>query len=47
MVTLEQCRKILNTGKRRYTDSEIMDIRDFLYRLAELQVESEKEKLND
>lgn len=41
MVTLELCKKILNSGKRKYTDSEIKDIREFLYRMAELQIESE------
>lgn len=44
MVTLELCKKILNSGKRKYTDSEIKEIREFLYRMAELQIESEKEK---
>lgn len=44
MVTLEICKKILNSGKRKYTDDEIKDIREFLYRMAELQIESEKEK---
>ena len=44
MVTLELCKKILNSGKRKYTDIEIKEIREVLYRLAELQIESEKEK---
>lgn len=46
MITLEKCKKILNSGKRKYKDSEIKEIRDFLYRMAELQIESEKEKSN-
>ena len=44
MVTLELCKKILNSEKRKYTDIEIKEIREILYRLAELQIESEKEK---
>ena len=46
MVTLELCKKILNSGKRKYADCEIKEIREFLYRMAELQIESEKEKNN-
>lgn len=41
MITLEQCKKILNNGKRIYTDNEIKEIREFLYRMAGLQIESE------
>ena len=47
MVTLELCKKILNSGKRKYTDIEIRNIRDFLFRMAELQIESENENNND
>lgn len=47
MVTLEQCKKILNSGKRKYTDSEIKEIREFLYRMAELQIECENDKDNN
>lgn len=44
---LELCKKILNSGKRKYTDSEIKDIREFLYRMAELQIECENENNSD
>ena len=47
MVTLELCKKILNSGKRKYTDIEIKKIREVLYRLAELQIESENDNNND
>ena len=47
MVTLELCKKILNSGKRKYTDIEIKEIREVLYRLAELQIESENENNSD
>lgn len=34
---LETCRKILNAGDRKYSDEEIIRIRDYLYRLAALE----------
>lgn len=47
MITLEQCKKTLNSGKRKYTDIEIKEIREILYRMAELQSESENDNNND
>ena len=32
--------KIINKGKRKYTREEAKTIRDFLYNLAKLQIES-------
>lgn len=32
--------KIINKGKRKYTREEVHTIRDFLYILAKLQIES-------
>ncbi len=34
---LEICRKILNAGDRKYSDEEIVRIRDYLYRLATIE----------
>jgi len=45
MVTLELCKKILNSGKRKYSDTEIKEIRKFLYSMAEMQIEIEKENI--
>lgn len=42
MITLEQCREILNKGKSKYNNEEIKMIREYLYLLAELQIENEK-----
>lgn len=42
MVTLELCKKILNSGKRKYSDTDIREIRKFLYSMAEMQIEIEK-----
>ena len=32
--SLEHCKKILNKGEKQYTNSEVLEIRDFLYKLA-------------
>ena len=41
MLTIEQCTKILNqNGNVRYTKDDIKAIREFLYIMAQLQVES-------
>jgi predicted nucleic acid-binding Zn ribbon protein len=42
MITLEKCKEILNKGKRKYDNEEIKLIREYLYLLAELQMENEK-----
>ena len=42
MLTLEQCKKILNDGsKRKFKDEEVKQLREYLYQLAELQLETE------
>jgi hypothetical protein len=43
MLSLNECKQILKNGKRKYTDDEVKQIREFLYALAELQLENEKE----
>lgn len=35
-VSIERCRKILNKGDRKYSDEEIIKIRDFLYTMSEI-----------
>ena len=43
MLTLEECKKILNDGSnRKYKDDEVKQLREFLYQLAELQLECNK-----
>lgn len=44
MITLEQCKQILKKEKRKVSDEEVKLIRDYLYQLAELQLESEEKK---
>lgn len=46
MITLERCKEVLNTGKKKYNNDEIKEIRDYLYFLAELQIEVENNKYN-
>ena len=42
MLTLDECKRFLNTGERAYTDEEVKQIREYLYLLASLQVEADK-----
>lgn len=42
MLSLEVCKKILNKGKKKYTDEEIKLIREYIFFLAELQIENNK-----
>ncbi len=46
MIPLEQCAKILNAGKEKYDKEKVKIIRQYLYLLAELQIENEKNNIN-
>lgn len=46
MLSIEYCKKILNKGKRKYTDEEVKQIREFLFLLAELQLENDIYMIN-
>jgi hypothetical protein len=46
MLSLEECKKILNNGKTKYKDEEVKQIREYLYMIAELQLENESESEN-
>lgn len=39
MLSIERCKKILNKGDRKYTDSEVKEIRELLYKLAHTEYE--------
>ena len=43
MLNLETCKKLLNNGKKKYTDEEIKQLREYLYMIAELQFENQNE----
>ena len=45
MIPLEQCATILNKGKKKYDNEQVLIIRQYLYLLAELQIENEKIEL--
>jgi len=38
VLTLDYCKKILNKGKRKYSEEEIKNIREYLYFIGELQL---------
>lgn len=46
MLGLEESKKILNAGDRKYTDEEVKQIRDYLYTVARIQVDMENGKFN-
>jgi hypothetical protein len=43
MLSLEVCKKILNSGKTKYKDEAVKQLREYLYMIAELQLENENE----
>ena len=44
MLNLKECKKILNTNEKEYSDDEVILIRDWLYRFAEIALEVTKVK---
>ena len=46
MLSLEESKKILNAGDRKYTDEEVKQIRDYLYTVARIQVDMENRKMS-
>ena len=36
--TLEKCRSILGKGGKKFTDTQVLAIRDYLYTLAEIEL---------
>lgn len=47
MITLEQCKKILNGKERKYKDDEIKIIREYLYLIGGLQLEIENNEFKN
>lgn len=47
MLPLETCAKILNNEKKKYSNEEVKQIRDFLYKCAELELENNKINKNE
>lgn len=46
MLSIAECRKVLNVKTEQFTDDEISKLRDFLYLIAEIEVEH-IQKLNN
>ena len=44
MLSLDICKKILNKENKKYNDEEVKLIREFLYQLAELELENDDKK---
>ena len=42
MIPLERCKKILNKGKRKYSEDEIKEIRNYLYFIGQIEIENNK-----
>jgi hypothetical protein len=40
VITLEQCKTILNQGQRKFNDREIKEIREYLYFIGQLELET-------
>lgn len=47
MLSLIESKKILNAGDRKYTDDEVMQIRDYLYLIAKIQLNNNINDLED
>jgi len=45
MISIEKCRKLLETDNEKFTDDEIVKIREQLYKLAELSLDSYFEEI--
>ena len=47
-IGIKECRRILkeNGYERELTDEEIQQLRDFLYQLAEIQIEAENKQID-
>lgn len=40
VITLEHCKTILNQGQRKFDDREIKEIREYLYFIGQLELET-------
>lgn len=47
MLNLKQCKEILKETGKKYHDEEVLAIRDFLYKLAQINVQYINEKLKE
>lgn len=47
MLTLEDCKRILNNEERKYKDEEVKKIREYLYLIGNLQLEINNNEVNN
>jgi hypothetical protein len=47
MLTVENCRKILQDNGEDYTEEEVEKIREFLYKMAKIVIESTQQENNE
>lgn len=47
ILSLAFCRKALVEKNKKYEDSEILEIREFLYKIAKVELEAHQTKEND
>jgi hypothetical protein len=46
MLSIGECKKTLSKGEKKYTDSEIKQIREILYELAHIEYSNKSQNLN-
>lgn len=47
MLTLKECRELLNETGKKYKDAEVLAIRDFFYKLARINADYIQQKLRE
>ena len=43
MLSIKHCKEVLNRNGMKLTDEEVKQVRDYLYTLAEIQIEAEQQ----
>jgi hypothetical protein len=44
MLTIEQCKRILNKGGKKYSDEQVKHIREILYQFGKLDIDNFKDQ---
>jgi len=47
MIPIEKCRKILEDNGEAYTDKEIQEIREYLYKMVKTALDTKKNSRNE
>ncbi len=43
MLSIKHCKEVLNRSGMKLTDEEVKQVRDYLYTLAEIQIEAQQQ----